>query len=185
MPKDVSTPKGNPVRLYSYADANLYHNKMSGKAVTAILHFINKTPFDWFTKTQAVVNTATFGAESTAARTALEQMRTNKMTLAYLGVPIIGPSILFGDNKSVVDTTSKPHGKLHKRHLMLSYHYVREALATGEYVYAFVNGKDNPSDILSKHWSHAAVWPLIKPILFHGGDTMELLDNEGEKGDNS
>ena len=72
MPKDIPTPKGNPVRLYSYADANLYHNKMSGKAVTAILHFINKTPFDWFTKTQAVVNTATFGAESTAARTALE-----------------------------------------------------------------------------------------------------------------
>ena len=81
------------------------------------------------------------GFKSTAARTAIEQMRTHRTTLMYLGVPIIGPSILFGDNKSVVNTTSHPHGKfkLHKRHLMLSYHYVREALATGEYVYSFVN----------------------------------------------
>ena len=48
-----------------------------------------------------------------------------------------------------------PDVKLQKRHLMLSYHYyMREAIATGEYVYAFVNGKDNPANILSKHWSH-------------------------------
>ena len=68
----------------------------------------------------------------------------------YLGVPIIGPSILFGDNESIVNTTSRPHGKLHKRPLMLSYHYVREALATGEYVYSFVNNsKKNALDMYS------------------------------------
>ena len=178
LPSDLPTPKGKPVRLFSYADANLYHNKMNGKAVTAVLHFINKTPFDWYTRTQSVVNTATFGAEATAARTAIEQMRSRKMTLMYLGVPIVGPSILFGDNESVVNTTSRPHGKLHKRHLMLSYHYMREAFATGEYVYAFVNGKDNPSDILSKHWSHASVWPLIQPILFYAGDTIDLFEKD-------
>jgi len=148
--------------------------------VTAVLHFINKTPFDWFSKTQGVVNTATFGAESTAARTAIEQMRSRKMTLMYLGVPIVGPSVLFGDNESVVSTTSKPHGKLHKRHLMLSYHYVREALATEQYLYSFVSGKNNPSDILSKHWSHSDVYPTIKPILFYGGDTMDLMENDDE-----
>ena len=67
--------------------------------------------------------------------------------------------------KTVVDSSSLPQSKLHKRrHLMLSYHYVREALATGEYVYSFVNGKINPSDILilSKHWAHKDVWPLLK-----------------------
>ena len=53
------------------------HNKANGRAVTAVLHFINKIPFDWFAKTQKIVNTATFGAKSTAARTAIEQMRTH------------------------------------------------------------------------------------------------------------
>ena len=105
-------------------------------------------------------------------------MRANRTTFEYLGVRVIGPSILFGDNESVVNGAQLPTSKLHKRHLMLSYHYVREALATGEYVYAFVNGKDNPSDILSKHWSHKDVWPMLKAILFWRGDTMEARNQQ-------
>ena len=53
------------------------------------------------------------------------------------------------------------------------YNYVCEALATGEYVYSFVNGKINPADILSKHWAHKDVWPLIRTLLFWKGDTLE------------
>ena len=104
--------RGKPVKLYTYADANLGHNKLNGKSVTAVLHFINGTPFDWFCKLQSIVNTATYGSESTAARTVIEQMRSNNMTLQYLGVPIVGPSILFGDNKTVVDGSSPPQSKL-------------------------------------------------------------------------
>ena len=33
---------------------------------------------------------------------------------------------MFGDNKTVVDSGSLPHAKLHKRHTMLSYHSIRE-----------------------------------------------------------
>jgi len=174
LPTNIPTPRGKPVKIFTYADANLYHDMLTGKAVTAVLHFLNKTPFDWFSRKQNTVETATFGAESSAARTAIEQMRANKMTLLYLGVPIQGQSILFGDNKTVVDSSTQPHSRLHKRHLMLSYHYVREALASGAYVYAFVPGEANPSDILSKHWGHQVVWPLLKPILFHQGDTYDL-----------
>ena len=174
LPTNLPTPRGKPVKMYTYADANLYHDMLNGKAVTAILHFLNKTPFDWFSKKQQTVETATFGAEISAARTAIEQLRANKMTLLYLGVPIQGQSILFGDNKTVVDSTTQPHSRLHKRHLMLSYHYVREALAFGAYIYAFVKGEANPSDVLSKHWGYQAVWPLLKPILFYQGDTYDL-----------
>ena len=157
------------------------HDHLTGKAVTACLHFINQTPFDWFCKKQSTVETATYGAESTAARTCIEQMRANKMTLMYLGVPIVGPSVLFGDNQTVVDSGTIPHAKLKKRHLMLSYHYVREAIASGSYVYAFIKGKDNPSDILSKHWSHSATWPNLKPLMFHEGDTINIEEKADEK----
>lgn len=177
-PRNLPTPRGKPVRIYSYADANLGHNKLNGKAVTGVLHLINGTVFDWHCKLQSVVNTATYGSEATAGRTAIEQIRSNKMLLLHLGVPIIGPSILFGDNKTVVNGASIPEAKLHKRHLMLSYHYLREALATGEYVYSFVNGKDNPSDILTKHWAHKDVWPMLRALLFWRGDTLDMLDHK-------
>ena len=91
--------------------------------------------------------------------------RSNKLTLMYLGVPIDGPALLLG-NKTIVDNTTTPHGKLHKRHLMLSYNYVRESKASGSYKYAFVSGKDNLSDILSKHWSYNDVRPLLQSVLF-------------------
>ena len=164
QPSNLPPAKGKPVRLFTYADANLMYDALSGKAVTAVLHSSTKihqqTPFDWFSRKQPTVNTAKFGAKTSATRTA------NKATLQYLGVPICGPSILLGDNKTVVDSTSVANSWLHKRHLMLSYHYLHEALATGEYVYSFVNGKYNLSDVLGKHWSHNDVYPLLRPIMF-------------------
>ena len=110
-----------------------------------------------------------FGAEASATRTAIEQTRANKV----LGVPICGPSILLGDNKKVVDSASVANSQLHKRHLMLSYHYIREALATGEYVCSFVNDKYNPSDVLIKHWCHNDVNPLLRPILSMSGNVFD------------
>ena len=49
-PKAAPKPLGNPVVTVSYVDANLMHDVLTGKSVTGILHFINKTPFDWYSK---------------------------------------------------------------------------------------------------------------------------------------
>ena len=71
---------------------------LSGKALTAVLHFLNQTLIDWFSKKQSTVETAIFGSENVAARTAIEQMKDLKYTLLYLGVPVVDCSILIGDN---------------------------------------------------------------------------------------
>jgi len=176
LPSDAPPPRGRSVQITTYADSNLLHDVLSGKSVTAILHFLNKTPIDWFCKKQSTVETATFGSESCAARTACEQIRDLKLTLLYLGVPLEGTCILAGDNKTVVNTTSMPHGKLHKRHLMLSYHYVREAVATGAIRYYHVPGVFNFSDVLSTHWSYSTVWPLLQPLLFWQAPTLPTVD---------
>ena len=174
IPHDIPTPKGKSVKLVTYADSNLMHNILDGKAVTGILHFVNQTPFDWYSKKQATAETATYGAEELAARTAIEQSRANRLTFMYLGVPIDGPSILLGDNESVVRGATVPHRKLNKRHLILSWHYVRQAIATGTYDYVHIPGKINPADILSKHWGYRNVWSMLKPILFWYGNTRDI-----------
>jgi hypothetical protein len=88
IPTDILEPKGKYVTLSHYFDANLYHDVVTGRSVTAILHFLNQTPMDWFSKKQATVKTATFGSEIIAARTTINQMVDLQMTLCYLGVPI-------------------------------------------------------------------------------------------------
>jgi len=175
IPTDAPPPLGKPVITTSYVDANLMHDLLTGRSVTGILHFINQTPVAWYCKKQATVETATYGSEYSAARTCVEQIIDLRNTLRYLGVPLLDASYMFGDNKSVVDSSTIPESKLNKRHTILSFHRVREAIASGMITFHHIPGKQNPADVLSKHWAYCDVWPVLQPVLFHYGDTAKLL----------
>jgi len=41
-------PLGKSMLTTLFVDANLYHDLISGRSVTGILHMFNKTPIDWF-----------------------------------------------------------------------------------------------------------------------------------------
>ena len=172
---------GKRVVLTTYVDANLYHDVVTGRAVTALLHFINQTPFDWYSKRQATVESATFGSEFVAARTGIDHIVDIRTSLRYLGVPIKGKTYMFGDNKSVVKNASVPHSELKKRHMALSYHKTREAIASGMVAFYHIPGKLNPADILSKHWGFVDVWPLLKAVLFWSGETENIKDKVASK----
>ena len=174
LPTDAPSPKGQPVIMTTYADANLYHDLITGKSVTGTLNFFNKTPVDWYCKKQSTVENATYSSEFNAARTAVERCLGNRLTLRYLGVPIKGASFLFGDNRSVVDSATIPHSKLKKRHVALAYHKVREAIAAKVIRFHHIETAENPADILSKHWGYQQVWPLMQPILFWQGNTADI-----------
>ena len=130
---------------------------------------LNGTPIDWYSKCQATVETATYGSEFVAAHIATDQIIDLRITLRYLGVPVEGSSILFGDNKSVVTSSTIPHSGLNKRHNALSYHRVCEAIAAKVLKFFHIEGSANPADVLSKHTGHADAWPLIQPLLFWRG----------------
>jgi len=182
LPADAPPPKGKKVVLTTYVDANLLHDQITGRSVTAVLHFINKTPFDWFCKRQATVKTATYGSEFTAARVAVDQIIENRIMLRYLGVPVEDKSYMFGDNESVVTSSTLPHSTLSKRHNALSYHRVREAIAAGIIAFYYKKGKDNPADILSKHWAYNDIKHLLQPILYWMGNTEDYGKNiQGNK----
>ena len=172
-PHDAPKPLGKFVTLTHYVDANLMHDLTTGRSVTGILHLINKTPIDWYSKKQATVETATYGSEFVAARTCVEQIVDLRTTLYYLGVPVRDTSYMFGDNESVVNSSTQIHAKLHKRHTMLSFHRVREAIASGMVNFIFINGDINPADILSKHWGYSQIWTQLKALLFWYGETNE------------
>ena len=101
VPNNLPTALGKEVVLTTFVDANLYHDLVTGRSVTGILHLINQTPIDWFTKRQATVETATYGSEFVAARIATDQIVDMRLTLRYLGVPIESSTYLI-DNKDLV-----------------------------------------------------------------------------------
>ena len=48
LPKDVPVPHGKPVITTTYEHANLYHDYLTGRSVTGVLHLVNQTPVDWY-----------------------------------------------------------------------------------------------------------------------------------------
>ena len=129
------------------------------------------TAFDFYSKKQSTIETATYGSEFVAARTCAEQIIDIRTTLRYLGVLIQDCSYMFGDNESVVNSSSIPEAKLHKRHTALSFYRVREAIAAGVVAFMHIDGAKNLADILRKHWGYAQVWPQLRTLLFRPGET--------------
>jgi hypothetical protein len=84
LPKDAPKPLGKYVTLSHYVDANLMHDVTTGKSVTGLLHLLNKTPLDWYSKKQATVETATYGSEVVTACICVEQIIDLRSTLRYV-----------------------------------------------------------------------------------------------------
>ena len=143
------------------------HDVLSGKACTGILHFLNKTPIGWYAKKQATAETATYCAEIVSSRTCIEQVVDLRNTLRYLGVPINTTTFMFGDNEAMIKSASFPNARLHKRHNILSYHYVRNIIAQGFINLQHIKSEFNASDILSKNWGYQSAWKEILRPIFH------------------
>ena len=177
LPDDIREPLGEVVTTTTTMDANLNHCLATGNSLTGCLHFVNKTPVDWYSKKQATVETATYGSEFVAAKTTTEQIMDIRQTLRYLGAPIGTKSFLFGDNRSVVTSATLPHSTLTKRHNILAFHRVREAIAAKLMGFYWIQSAYNLCNMLSKHWDHPTVYPMILKLLITRGN-IALIPRE-------
>jgi hypothetical protein len=166
----------SPWRLchVNHIDANLYHDMLTGRAVTGILHLLNGTPIDWCSNCQGTVDVAVHGSEFVAARIATDQIIDIRTTLRYLGIPIRVKTYMFGDKQSVVTCSTLPHSLLNKRQNALSCHRVQEAIAAKILGFIHIRSESNPADVLSKHCGFPQMWPHVKPFLVWRGDTNEI-----------
>ena len=177
LPDDMPEPLGEAVTTTTTMDSNLNHCLATGKSLTGCLHFVNTIPVDWYSKKQATVETATYGSEFVAAEAATEQTMDIRQTLRYLDVPIDAKSFLFGDNRSVVTSATLPHSTLTKRHNILAFDRVREAISAKHMAFYWIQSAYNLSDMLSKHWGHPTVYPMILKLLITRGN-ITLLPKE-------
>ena len=79
---------------------------------------------------------------------------------------------MFGDNKSVVMSSTISHSILNKRHNMLSYHRVRESIAGKILEFNWCSSSQNRSDILSKHWDYKKVKDTVRELFDYQADII-------------
>ena len=173
VPDWLPPPKGKLVRTVTFVDANLMHCKVTGRSATGVFHMVNQTPIEAYSKKQATVETATYGSEFVAARTATEQIMDLRFTLRSMGVPIEDKAWMLGDNKSVITSSTIPFSLLSKRHNALAYHRVRSAIAGGYLNFCYIPSKQNFADILTKHLGGLELDKHIRHILKVRGETVK------------
>jgi hypothetical protein len=130
--------RGPKVRMTVYVDADHAHDLVTRRSITGILILLNITPIRWVSKRQKTVKTSTYGSELVASRVATELILEVRFTLRSLGVDLDGPTLMLGDNMSVVLNTSVPSSVLKKKHNASAYHRVREAIAAKVMRFAYV-----------------------------------------------
>ena len=101
-------------------------------------------------KRQGSVETSTYGAKFGSMRTAVDEAVSIRYMLRSLGVPVTKPTVMLGDNMSVIQSATRPESPLKKRHTALSYHYVQENAAANIIAPYHCPGGENRSDILTK-----------------------------------
>ena len=102
-PENSPTPRGKSICTTMYKDTNLCDDLVTGRAVTGIFHFINKTPINWFSKKQSTMETATYGSEFSSVKTAIEQIQGLRTMLRYLGVPVDNTSYCWSSRSMIRD----------------------------------------------------------------------------------
>jgi hypothetical protein len=131
-------------------DADHAGDKLTRRSRTGIITYMNMAPIVWHSKRQNSVKTSTFGLEFVAMKVATERLKGLRYKLRMMGVPLSGPSYLFGDNQSVISNTTAPESQLKKKSNSIAYHCVRESVASGELLTAYENTEANVSDIMTK-----------------------------------
>eukprot|EP00804_Cyclotella_cryptica_P015343 CCRYP_007990-RB/>CCRYP_007990-RB protein AED:0.06 eAED:0.01 QI:0/-1/0/1/-1/1/1/0/244 len=150
LPPNALKPLGKGVTLRMFVDSDHAGDKVSRRSRTGFVIFLNYGMIRWLSKKQSTVETSVFGAEFCAMKHGIENLSGIRYKLRMMGVPVKGASYVYGDNMSVVTSTSKPESTLKKKSNSICYHAVREAVAMGEALVAHIPTKKNLADLFMK-----------------------------------
>ena len=150
IPDSAPEARGKPIILRAFVDSDHANDKIRRRSRMGFWFFINMACIIWHTKWQATVESAVFCAEFMAMKQAMEVSRGLRYKLRMMGVPIEGPTHMYGDNMSAIHNTQCPKSQLNKKSYSICYPAVREVVAMGELLTGHIRTDENPADILTK-----------------------------------
>jgi hypothetical protein len=133
-----------------FFDADHAHDHVTRRSISGIIVFVGSTPVIWQSKRQGCIATSTYCAEFISMRTAVEEAISIRYMLRCLGVLVTKPTDLYGDNFGVIQSAEVPEGELKKKHIAISYHYVREAITAKIVNARWCRSHENFADVCTK-----------------------------------
>ena len=168
LPPNMPQPRGRGFVIRCFVDADHAGDEITRRSRTGFIVYINNAPVYWYSKRQGSVESSTYQAEFTAMKEAAEYVRSLRYKLRMMGIPVDDAAFIFGDNKSVLANTMNPGSTLKKKCAAIAYHLIREGVARGEWVTAWISTHDNIADLLTKPMSSGEKRNgFVKKILQH------------------
>ena len=166
IPSSAPKSLGREVVMRMFADSNHASEKATRRSRSGFMILMNMGVIQWYCKQQAIVEGAVFGAEFVCLKQGVECLKGTRCKLRMMGVPIDGPTWIYGDNMSVIHNTSTPESTPKKKSNAICYHLVREAVAAKECLTCWVPTLSNWADLLTKILSGQKRQRLVKNDLF-------------------
>jgi hypothetical protein len=165
IPPDMPLPLGKDVDLRMMVDSDHAGEKRTQRSCTGFIIFCNLAPIIWLSKQQATIETSVFGAEFVATKQGIKMLRGLRYKIHMMGIPLSGPTYVYGDNKSQVTNSSRPQSNLKKKCNSICYHAICESVAMGETLLTHIRTGENLADFLTKTTSGAKHHKLLRGVL--------------------
>jgi len=150
LPPNMPEPRGLGFVITAKVDADHASDTVTRRSRTGFFVWLNCALVHWHSKKQTSVESSSFGSEFVAMKQCCEYIRGLRYKLRMMGIPVVGPANIYGDNQSVLANTSLPDSALKKKSQSIAFHFVREGVARDEWRTDYVNTHSNEADLLTK-----------------------------------
>jgi hypothetical protein len=115
---NASPPLKKEVDLLMMVDSDHAGDKTTQGSRTGFIIFLNMSLIIWLSQKQPTIESSVFGAEFVSMKLGLEALRGIRYKLCMMGVPMAGPTYVYGDNLSVIHNTQRPESTFEKEELV-------------------------------------------------------------------
>lgn len=156
---------GNGPELEGYVDADYAGDLDHRYSTTGYVLSVYGSAVVWGSKKQSSVATSTVQAEFMAAGHIVKEANWLRGFLEEIGAAPWRVKI-FCDNQGCISNLRNPLYSKFTKHVAVSFHYAREAMAMGQVDILYVESARNVADIMTK--------PLAKPVFVGHRDSLGL-----------
>ena len=147
IPTNAPEERGKEIDLRGYIDSDHAEDNKKRRPRSGFFIFLNTSLIKYFSKKQATIETSIFGAEFVSMKIVTETLRGIRYKLRIMGVPIYGPSFIYGVNMLVINNNQRPEFTLKKKSNSIFYHAVCESIAMGDSLTGNVGTNKNCADL--------------------------------------
>ncbi|XP_019159666.1 PREDICTED: uncharacterized protein LOC109156266 [Ipomoea nil] len=156
--------------IHAYSDSDWVGCPVDRKSTSGYAVFLGGNLISWLSRKQRTVARSSTEAEYQALADVAAEVTWVVSLLRELGLHTEQPASLWCDNLGATYFCANPMFHAQTKHVEIDYHFVRDKVASGDFVVSFVSTKDQLADVFTK--------PLPGPWFTTLRDKLNVVEHQ-------